>query len=377
MSATQPEMHRRLASYSLRLPAGSRLYEQGATPDRFFVVMRGEVLFETVSEQGEAEVVARAGARAQVGHRSALTRRPTSAAARVEGDAVVLALPVTKLADIVRDAPELGVQLICAFAGIESIEPPQQEDAPPEPGDADDRDIVRIDGPYDLEMFFTDRATCPVSQTTFEFLRVRTRAVRPAERESDFHVRYHGVDPTRYGVVVCPHCAYASYWDDFSKVDEEARGRLWDDREARLALADGPLNGMRNDDAAVRVLELAMRCYEMRGANDSRRAVLQHRRAWLERDTGNTAAERSWLIRARDSYQRAFEHDTRISEEAAARVAYLVGDISIRLGEHQEAAQWLETAVRVAPKTASGIMRTARDRLQDVRDVIKRERLAS
>ncbi|MCK9486253.1 MAG: DUF2225 domain-containing protein [Dehalococcoidia bacterium] len=269
------------------------------------------------------------------------------------------------------------MQLVYYFAGVEEV-PEADQDAPPDPqGRTDDPDLVRIPTPYDLDTFFTDTATCPVSQTRFEFLRVRTRAVRPSERESDFHVRYHGVDPTRYGVVVCPHCGFASYWDDFTRVDESVRGRLWDDREARMALAGGPLHGIRDQDAAVRVLELAIRCYETRGANDSRRAVLQHRRAWLERDAGNAATERSWLTLARDSYQRAFEHDTRISEEAAARVAYLVGDISVRLGDYQEAAQWLETAVRVAPKTASGIMRTARDRLQDVRDAIKRERLAS
>lgn len=376
MSGISAETQRRLAVYSRRLPAGTRVYEQGATPDHFFVVIRGEVLFEVLSEQGEAEVVARAAAGDLVGHVAAISRRPTSAAARVEKEAAVLALPVAKLEDLLREAPELGVQLIHIFAGVEET-PEVAEDGPPAPDTVDEGDLVRIAGAYDIDVFFTDVATCPVSQTRFEFLRVRTRAVRPSERESDFHVRYHGVDPTRYGVVVCPHCGFASYWDDFGKVEEAVRGRLWDDRDARMALAGGPLNGTRDEDAAVRVLELAMRCYETRGANDSRRAVLQHRRAWLERDAGNAAAERTWLVRARESYQRAFEHDTRISEEAAARVAYLVGDICVRLGENQDAAQWLETAVRVAPKTASGIMRTARDRLQDVRDVIKRERLAS
>ncbi len=376
MSLTSPDLHRRLASYSLRLQPGTRLYEQGATPDHFYLVIRGEVLFETVSEDGEAEVVARAGVGDLAGYVAAITRRPTSAAARVEGEAVVLALPVSKLAEVIEQAPEVGVRLICEFAGVDEADL-AEEDAPPAPDAQADPDLVPIEGPYDTEMFFVDTATCPVSQTHFEFLRVRTRAVRPAERESDFHVRYHSIDPTRYGVVVCPSCAYASYWDDFAKMDEGVRARLWEDREARASIARGPLSGMRDADAAVRVLELAMRCYDLRGANDSRRAVLQHRRAWLERDAGNAGTERSWLIRARDSYQRAFEHDTRISEEAAARVAYLVGDISVRLGEYQEAAQWLETAVRVAPKTASGIMRTARDRLQDVRDVIKRERQAS
>lgn len=120
-----------------------------------------------------------------------------------------------------------------------------------------------------------------------------------------------------------------------------------------------------------------MRCYEGRGASDGRRAVLQHRRAWLERETGNAANERMWITRARASYEQAFESDKRLSEEAAARIAYLVGDLGERLGDLQGAAQWLETAVRVAPASSAGVARTARDRLQHVRDLVKRERAAS
>src|SRR5690606_26546085 len=98
---------------------------------------------------------------------------------------------------------------------------------------------------------------CPVSQTRFQFPRVRTRAVRPSHRDSDFFVRYQGVDPTKYGVVVCPSCAHAAYFDDFAKLEDDARAKLWDDREQRLALVAQPLNGMRSHADAVLALELA------------------------------------------------------------------------------------------------------------------------
>jgi uncharacterized protein (DUF2225 family) len=127
----------------------------------------------------------------------------------------------------------------------------------------------------------------------------------------------------------------------------------------------------------VTALDLAIRCYEARGASQSRRAVLHHRRGWLEREIGNANAERAWIMRARESYERAFKEDKRLSEEAAARIAYLVGDLSERLGDLQSAARWLETATRVAPNGSAGIARTARDRLQDVRESITRARLAS
>ncbi|MEX1023036.1 MAG: DUF2225 domain-containing protein [Dehalococcoidia bacterium] len=390
-----------MTAFSLRLAPATRLYEQGAIPDRFYLVLRGEVLFEVVSEGGEAEVVSHARAGDLVGHVAAFTGRPTSAAARVEAETVVLAIPIARAVEALREAPELALQLIHAFAGsgrsaadgeaveardasddlddTHALEEADATDAPAAaaPPPAAGGGLLAVQGEVDPELFFTDTALCPVSGTQFQFLRVRTRAVRPAERESDFHVKYHSINPTHYGVVVCPGCAYAAYFDDFATLDDISRAKLWEDRDARIALATGLTNGMRSAEDAVTVLDLALRCYTLRGANDSRRAVLQHRRAWLERDAGNQSAERSWLIRSRESYQRAYEHDNRISEEAAARIAYLVGDLSLRLGELHEAAQWLETAVRVAPKTSSGIARTARERLQDVRQQIKQERAAS
>lgn len=392
MPGSLPESYRRLAGFSSRLNPGTRLYDEGAVPDRFYVVLKGEVLFEVVSEQGDAEVVARAEPGSFVGHVAAFTGRPTSATARVERETVVLAIPLAQLVDAVREAPELGVHLIRTFAGgtaaaaqaehPESGEAADEASAEPEsrPGDPPGPDrlaIQTVEGEVDTRTFFVDTAVCPISGTNFEFLRVRTRAVRPKERETDFHVRYEGVNPTWYGIVVCPVCGYAAYLDDFDVLDEAARARLSADREPRSALLANPLSGTRTLQDATLALDLAMRCYEGRDASDSRRAVLQHRRAWLEREAGNAMSERTWITRARASYEQAFESDKRLSEEAAARIAYLVGDLGERLGDLQGAAQWLETAVRVAPASSAGIARAARDRLQHVRELVKRERAAS
>ena len=387
MPGPLPESYRRLAGFSSRLNPGARLYDEGAVPDRFYVVLKGEVLFEVVSEQGDAEVVARAEPGSFVGHVAAFTGRPTSAAARVERETVVLAIPLAQLTEAVRESPELGVHLISTFAGAAptdtdrpSSDTPAEEgreelEAPP--GEPRVQDSMAIEGDLDTRTFFVDTAVCPISGTNFQFLRVRTRAVRPKERETDFHVRYEGVNPTWYGIVVCPVCGYAAYLDDFDVLDDAARARLAGDRESRSALLTGSLSGTRTLEDATLALDLAMRCYEVRGASDSRRAVLQHRRAWLEREAGNAVSERTWVSRARASYEQAFKSDKRLSEEAAARIAYLVGDLGERLGDLQGASQWLETAVRVAPASSAGIARTARDRLQHVRDLVKRERADS
>jgi len=386
MPGILPDSYRRLAAFASRLAPGTHLYDEGAVPDRFWVVLKGEVLFEVVSEGGDAEIVARAQPGAFAGHVAAFTGRPTSAAARVEQEAVVLAIPLARLTEALREAPALGLQLILTFAGgpvpaVFAGLAPDEADAPETAEDPEapvaDAGVVPVTGDIDAKTFFLDTTTCPVSGTPFQFVRVRTGAVRPKERESDFHVRYEGVNPTWYGIVVCPVCGYAAYLDDFETLDDTSRVRLSSDREARAELLVRPLSGLRTLEDAVTALELGMRCYAARDASGSRRAVLQHRRAWLAREVGDADAERTWVSRARESYERAFESDKRLSEEAAARIAYLVGDFGERLGDLAGAAKWLETAVRVAPVGSVGIARTARDRLQDVRERIKRERAAS
>ncbi len=118
--------------------------------------------------------------------------------------------------------------------------------------------------------------------------------------------------------------------------------------------------------------------YGLRRPNERRHAVLQHRRAWAERERGDTVAELKYLDAARQSYQTAFEKDSAISDESAARAAYLIGDLWLRLGEPMEAARWLETAVRVPEaKSQTGLIRMARERLYDARELLTGQKKAS
>ncbi len=378
-----PDSYGRLASYAHRFAAGTAVYEQGSTLDRCFVVLRGRLDFEVVSESGDPEVVAHVPPGGVAGHVAAFTGRPTSAAARAATDSVILVIPVDRVLEVFREAPELALLLVRSFADperarqtLDAVEDADDAPAPEPAAPAAEAEVVRLPGEFDEALFFLDTTTCPVDGTRFEFLRVRTRAVRPASRDTDFHVRYSTVDPTRYSVVVCPGCGYAAYLDDFGSLDEEARARLWDDRGQRTAALQRSLDGVRDLADATAALDLAIHCYEQRQAGHARLAVLYHRRAWIDREQG-AASEAGWLRRARDTYRRAYEQDSRITDDSALRAAYLVGDLSLRLGEVREGAPWLETVIRRGDSRAhSGLVRMARDRLYDARQQLRADRQA-
>ncbi|MEI7924970.1 MAG: DUF2225 domain-containing protein [Chloroflexota bacterium] len=391
MPVPVPESYSRLAHFSVRLASGATLYEQGTVPDRCYVVLRGQVAFEVLDHAGERSVVGQAGEGELVGHVAAFTGRPTSAMARADGGTVVIAIPFADLPNAFRLAPELALELLRAFADPTGTSAAFKRPGvpPPAPERAREslvrgaslssaRNVRHLDDTFDEEFFFVDTMECPISGTVFDYLRVRTKAVRPVSRDSDFYVRYKGIDPALYSLIVCPGCGYTAYRDDFDDLTEEERTALWGAREERLAQLSTSLCGLRTLDQGVIATDLAMACYGLRRPNERRHAVLQHRRAWAERERGDTVAELKYLDAARQSYQTAFEKDSAISDESAARAAYLIGDLWLRLGEPMEAARWLETAVRVPEaKSQTGLIRMARERLYDARELLTGQKKAS
>lgn len=392
-----PDSYRRLSQYAMRLAPGAMVYEQDAVPNHCYVVLRGTIQFEALDAGGEPAVVASAREGDLVGHVAAFTGRPTSAAARAAGETIILAVPMADLLGAFREAPELALQLIRAFANHDATppllraaepetpegltaspaEPPPAEQSPADPPPAvGDNPRVPIEGEFDPEFFFVDSITCPVSGTEFDYLRVRTRSVRPVSRDSDFFVRYRSLDPAHYSILVCPSCGYAAYRDDFQDISEQERALLWEARETRLAIMEHSLTGLRPAGDAVRVADLALHSYALRRANERRRAVLLHRRAWIERERGDADAEREFLTGARDAYRSAYERDSAISEESAMRAAYLIGDLTLRLGDPLEGSRWLETATRSPEaKQQSGLARMARERLYDARRLLDEKKL--
>lgn len=355
----EPEGLLGLTRFAERVSAGALIYEQGDVPQRIVVVLRGHIQFEVVAEDGAVSVVGGAGPGQLAGHIAAVNSRPTSAAARASEETILLSIPLEALGEAIEDAPGLAVELAQAL-----------EASPGDGGTARQEVLIPIARPVDDQFFFIDDADCPVCEAAFEYLRIRTRGVRPSQRDSDLRVSYSTIDPTWYALVVCPRCFFASYRDDFSTLDPEERERLSATSDDRRTIATRPLTGLRTVEDAEAALDLAMQCYGLRHPNERRHAVLLHRRAWLARGKGDSATEMVWLARARDAYQQAYERDPDVSEEGALHAAYLIGDLTLRLGDPQAASRWLEVCLKGVVGDQSGLVRMARERLHDAREAL-------
>ncbi len=360
----------RLSRFAERIPAGRLVYDQGEIPQRIVVVLQGRLQFEVVGDDGSVSIVGSVEPGQMAGHIAAVNARPTSAAARAQDETILLAIPLRSLAEAFQDAPGLALQLSDALnnAGRGGH---TNSSGDPQRRAAHDAIVIPVPRPVDEQFFFIDTADCPVCDAAFEYLRIRTRGVRPAQRDSDLRVAYTTIDPTWYAVVTCPKCSFASYRDDFYAVSDDERARLEAGTEERRELCSSPLTGPRSSEHAQLTLELAMLSYARRRPNERRQAVLLHRRAWIARANGDTAEEMVWLERARDAYQRAYEGDPDVSDEGALRAAYLIGDLTLRLGDPLTAGRWLEVCLKTGAGEQSGLVRMARDRLHDAREAAK------
>ena len=419
-----PESYRRLNEFAARFAADSMVTEHGVVPDRWFLVLSGRVRLEAPDDQGATSAIGEAGRGQLIGHLAALEARPamttaTTVATTVD-DAVLIAIPVDRVAEAFALSPDLAVavardlatrapaearsEIPAQLPAIELAPEPASNDAEPVAPDLEDPDLevddeadagaatggtgstgetggsigggfvqglTKLSGDFDDSFFFKDGTDCPACDSRFEYLRVRTAGVRPQQRDSDYHVSYQSEDPTRYGVVVCPTCSYAATHDDFATLTEDERAAIVNARQARGRYDYPNLCGPRSLEESLIAIDLAQSCYALRASNERRDAALLHRRAWIERERGDEAAEVEWLTKARDAYRRSFELDSGVSEESAMRVAYLIGDLSLRLDDPILGAQWLETAVRFPQaKQQSGLERQARDRLSDARKLL-------
>jgi hypothetical protein len=406
-----PESYRRLNEFAARFAAGSVVYALEQVPDRFFVVLSGTVRLDR-SDGKNGLVPAGKAVRGQLfGHLAAFEGRPPLTVATTEDDAVLIVVPIAQAKQAFALSPDLAIEVARDLAGrvpaeVASEIPEQLPDPMPAPvarkagaidvedepsteaepeapaaaatgesresrGDGWDPALTKLNVEFDESFFFRDTIDCPACGSRFEYLRVRTAGVRPQHRDTDFYVTYRSEDPIRYGIVVCATCSYAAMHDDFKTLAEDERKKIVAARQARGRYDYPNLGGPRTLEESLTALELAQACYQLRAPSERRDAVLFHRRAWIERERGDAAAEREWLEKARDAYRRSFELDGEISEEAAMRVAYLIGDLSLRLDEPVLGAQWLETATRFpGAKQQSGLERQARDRLSDARALL-------
>ncbi len=223
------------------------------------------------------------------------------------------------------------------------------------------------------DRYIAREVTCPACRTRFEALQVRTAAILPRKLHSDFYTEYDGPNPAHYTVWVCPNCLYASYRYNFKDLAGLARDRIRADEAGRKAgYGDYEFTGLRDRKTVRASYELAIRCYEIRRERIAYRAALYLHLAWLAREIQDTEQERKLLALALDHYKQSYTKERARTEKDEIKQTYFIGDLSLQLGQYQEAVRWFhETVNHPAIGEYPGLARRARARWADAREAAR------
>jgi hypothetical protein len=187
--------------------------------------------------------------------------------------------------------------------------------------------------------------TCPACGRKFDVTKARNSACVVLKRDSDFRVVCSGIDPNLYTVWVCPHCGYAAGESTFEDLMTREKPAV------KEALASRPLpagtQGERTTEGAIAAYEQALFLGEVRTLSPSNLAGLHLKLAWVYRGLGDAQREQEHLVAARDLFRTAFDHERlggpgKMSEST---VAYLIGELARRTGDHQTAINWFSRLV--------------------------------
>ncbi len=222
--------------------------------------------------------------------------------------------------------------------------------------------------------FIEKPMTCPACRFAFQAMQLRTAAIRPRQKYSDFYTEYDGPNPAHYTVWVCPRCLYASYRYNFKDLAGPARNRIRADEASRQAEHAGyDFSGLRDRETVRTSYKLALRCYEIRRKRIAYRSALYLHLAWLAREVQDTEKETQWLKQALEHYQQSYAKERARSTKDEIKQTYFIGDLSMQLGRYQEAIRWFhETVNHPAIGEYPGLARRARGRWADAREAVRK-----
>jgi uncharacterized protein (DUF2225 family) len=214
---------------------------------------------------------------------------------------------------------------------------------------------------------------CPNCRTTFHAWNIKSANVVAGTRESDYRIVYDGPDPNLYRVWVCPNCQLAANEEDFPTMTSVQVARvkplLEETKDADPTHYD--FNYYRDENLALRSYQLAIPFYDGTKGGAEKCAGLYHRMAWIERARENPEAEKIWLAKAAEYYEKAFTSSD--AGKQGVLWAFLIGELSMRLGDYAKAGKWFTTAAAQPDfKTQTGLERQVRDRWAEANDMLRK-----
>ncbi|MBR3722634.1 MAG: DUF2225 domain-containing protein [Selenomonadaceae bacterium] len=211
---------------------------------------------------------------------------------------------------------------------------------------------------------------CPVCEQKTRAIKYKSK-LPVVSRDLDLCVQYNGINPYLYTVISCEHCGFAAEEKKFmSKLPARHRQALMEFLVSGNMII--PFHEDRSVSEAVAITKAAALFSEMTDKSPSREANLNLTIAWIYRYAEDKEAEKEYLLKAAELYERALATERAFAGNISANtVMYLVGAIYFLTENYEQSASYISRMISDHSLRASDprIYERAKDLWQDIRAI--------
>ncbi|WP_160687282.1 DUF2225 domain-containing protein [Clostridium sp. C2-6-12] len=220
-----------------------------------------------------------------------------------------------------------------------------------------------------LNHLFDKQIICPVCNSHFKAKTVKSKSPRVISKDSDFFIRYSGVNPYFYDVILCNSCGYAAMRSDFDNIKTYKKELVLSNVTPKWKPREYP--DILDENLAIERYKLALLNALLLNLADSTKGMLSLKIAWMYRLLNNTDQEKVFLAQGLEGFNNAYIYEVfPIYGLQRDSLMYLLGDLNRRLGNYPEALQWFSKTI-VSVNSSYKVKEMARTG----RDLIKTESL--
>lgn len=191
-----------------------------------------------------------------------------------------------------------------------------------------------------LKPLYDKKVDCPICSFAYFTKKIRSRFIKVDKIESDFFTHYKDkeLNPIFYEVSVCSNCGYASS-DTFSTYfPNNAISLIKTQITANWKGRD--FSGVRTIDQAIEVIKLGILSGSLKQEKSIVMAGLCLRLSWLYRLLEDPVQEIRFMRLSLEQYKTSYLQSEYVGTQLTEmRLIYLIGELSRRLGDWDEAVK--------------------------------------
>ncbi len=194
-----------------------------------------------------------------------------------------------------------------------------------------------------LNNLFDKQVICPVCNSHFKAKTVKSKSPRVISKDSDFFVRYLGVNPYFYDVLICNSCGYAAMKSDFDNIKSHKKELVFSNVTPKWKPREYP--AILDEKLAIEHYKLALLNAVLIDLPYSTKAMISLKIAWMNRLLDNSQ-EILFLGQALDGFNNTYINEIfPVYGLQKDSLMYLLGELNRKLGNYQESLLWFSRTI--------------------------------